>query len=112
MVELIVGKKGKGKTKVLLDLSLIHILEGKNAYTEEELSSHGLPKSLSKQEILQIAIIRYQLNTNSFKKYMPVTIATNVSEESVAAIMENQNLLQGIDVVEAVSYTHLIEEER
>ena len=76
------------------------VLEGKNAYTEEELSSHGLPKSLSKQEILQIAIIRYQLNTNSFKKYMPVTIATNVSEKSVAAIMENQNLLQGIDVVE------------
>ena len=31
---------------------------------------------------------------------MPVTIATNVSEKSVAAIMENQNLLQGIDVVE------------
>lgn len=76
------------------------VLEGKNTYTEEELSSHGLPKSLSKQEILQIAIIRYQLNTNSFKKYMPVTIATNVSEKSVAAIMENQNLLQGIDVVE------------
>ncbi len=76
------------------------ILEGENAYTEEELTSHGLPKSLSKQEILEIAIIRYQLNTNSFKKYMPVTIATNVSEESVAAIMENQSLLQGIDVVE------------
>ena len=76
------------------------ILEGENAYTEEELTFHGLPKSLSKQEILQIAIIRYQLNTNSFKKYMPVTIATNVSEESVAAIMENQSLLQGIDVVE------------
>ena len=76
------------------------ILEGENAYTEEELTSHGLPKNLSKQEILEIAIIRYQLNTNSFKKYMPVTIATNVSEESVAAIMENQSLLQGIDVVE------------
>ena len=76
------------------------ILEGESAYTEEELTSHGLPKSLSKQEILEIAIIRYQLNTNSFKKYMPVTIATNVSEESVAAIMENQSLLQGIDVVE------------
>jgi len=76
------------------------ILEGESAYTEEELTSHGLPKSFSKQEILEIAIIRYQLNTNSFKKYMPVTIATNVSEESVAAIMENQSLLQGIYVVE------------
>ena len=40
------------------------------------------------------------MNTNSFKKYMQVTIATNVSEKSVAAIMENKTGLQGIDVVE------------
>lgn len=76
------------------------ILEGENAYTPEELEKYGLPEQLTKQEILEIAIIRYYLNTNSFKKYMPVTIATNVSEESVAAIMENQSELQGIDVVE------------
>lgn len=44
--------------------------------------------------------MRYELNTNSFKKYMPVTIATNVSEKSVAAIEENKLLLQGIDVLE------------
>ena len=37
---------------------------------------------------------------DSFKKYMQVTIATNVSEKSVAAIMENKTGLQGIDVVE------------
>ena len=76
------------------------ILEGPNAYTEEELTSHGLPLTLTKQEALDIAIIRYLLNTNSFKKYMPVTIATNVSEISVAAIMENKDNLIGIDVVE------------
>lgn len=76
------------------------VLTGNSAYTEEELTSHGLPLELSRQEILDISIIRYQLNTNSFKKYMPVTIATNVSSKSVAAIMENQALLQGIDVVE------------
>lgn len=46
----------------------------------EELAAHSLPEELTKQEILEIAIMRYQLNTNSFKKYMPVTIATNVSE--------------------------------
>ena len=69
--------------------------EGDNAYTEEELSSHGLPSQLTKEEILEIAIIRYELNTNSYKKYMPVTIATNVSEESVAAIMENKTYLSG-----------------
>lgn len=76
------------------------VLYGKDAYTDEELAAHSLPKELTKQEILEIAIMRYQLNTNSFKKYMPVTIATNVSEKSVAAIKENQSALQGIDIVE------------
>ena len=76
------------------------VLSGDRAYTEDELTSHGLPFTLTKQEMLDIATIRYELNTNSFKKYMQVTIATNVSEKSVAAIMENKTGLQGIDVVE------------
>ncbi|MDO4272032.1 MAG: penicillin-binding transpeptidase domain-containing protein [Eubacteriales bacterium] len=89
MVEFLSGSKG---------FSIV--LYGDNAYTAQELESHNLPQQLTPQEILDIAIIRYELNTNSFKKYMPVTIATNVSENSVAAIMENQSQLQGIDVVE------------
>ena len=76
------------------------VLSGDRAYTEDELTSHGLPLTLTKQEMLDIATIRFELNTNSFKKYMQVTIATNVSEKSVAAIMENKTGLQGIDVVE------------
>ena len=44
-------------------------------------------REFTKQELLDVSIIRYLLSTNSFKKYMPVTIATNVSESSVAAIM-------------------------
>ena len=76
------------------------VLYGDNAYTGAELEQYGLPKELTKQEILNIAIMRYELSTNSFQKYMAVTIATNVSESTVAAVMENQNELQGIDVLE------------
>lgn len=76
------------------------VLEGDKAYTQEELEQHHLPEKLTKEEILDICIVRYLLSTNSFKKYMPVTIATNVSEESVASIMENQHKLQGIEVLE------------
>ncbi len=76
------------------------VLYGDDAYSDEELTSHNLPLELTKQEILDLAIIRYELSTNSFKKYMAVTIATNVSEQSVAAIKENQSELQGIDIVE------------
>lgn len=76
------------------------VLYGEDAYTPEELKQYGLPEELSKQEILDIASMRYKLNTNSFQKYMAVTIATNVSESTVAAVMENQSQLQGIDVIE------------
>ena len=76
------------------------VLYGEDAYAPEELEQYGLPKELSKQEILDIASMRYKLNTNSFQKYMAVTIATNVSESTVAAVMENQSQLQGIDVIE------------
>ena len=89
MMEFLTGSKG---------FSIV--LYGTDAYTDEELSSHSLPKELTRQEILNIAIMRYLLNTNSFKKYMPVTVATNVSEKSVAAIQENQSALMGIQVVE------------
>ena len=76
------------------------VLYGEDAYAPEELEQYGLTKELSKQEILDIASMRYKLNTNSFQKYMAVTIATNVSESTVAAVMENQSQLQGIDVIE------------
>ena len=89
MVEYLSGSKG---------FSIV--LYGDKAYTASELEEYGLPEQLSAQEILDISIIRYELNNNSFMKYVPVTIATNVSEESVASIMENQYKLQGIEVVE------------
>ena len=77
------------------------VLYGEDAYKPEELKDYGLPKELtSLEEILDIVIMRYKLNTNSFQKYMAATIATNVSETMVAAVMENQSQLQGISVLE------------
>lgn len=76
------------------------VLEGENAYTDEELETYGMPQKLTKQEILDIVIVRYGLSNNSFQKYVPVTIATDISEEAVASIMENQDELQGIDITE------------
>lgn len=69
-------------------------------YSEEELAQYGLPSSLSKEDILSIVRIRYALSTNSFQKYLAVTIATDVSDETVASIMENKDTLQGIDIAE------------
>ena len=86
------------------------VLYGDNAYTTEELKKYGLPEELTRQEVLDIAIMRYELSTNSFQKYMAVTIATNVSESTVAAVKENQNELQGIDVLEDSSRQYVDDE--
>lgn len=69
-------------------------------YTEAELSAHGLPKELSKEDQLKIVIVRYLLSLTGFQKYMQVTIATNVNDETVAAIRENADSLQGVDIAE------------
>lgn len=60
----------------------------------------GLPEQLTKEETLKIISVRYALSTTSFRKYIPVTIATDVSENTVAAIQENKSLLEGVDVQE------------
>lgn len=70
-------------------------------YTEEELTQAGLPKELSREEILDITYVRYELFTTSFQKYVPVTIATDLSDDSVAQLQEIKNeLTTGIEVQE------------
>ena len=42
--------------------------------------------------------IRYAIGLNSFQKYIPTTVAEDVSDETVAAIMEHLPELQGVDI--------------
>ncbi|MBR6256150.1 MAG: penicillin-binding protein [Lachnospiraceae bacterium] len=64
----------------------------------------------TKEEILKIAIIRYQLSLNSFQKYIATTVATDVNEKTVAYIMENSDALQGVSIVEEAMrrYNHSV----
>ena len=64
----------------------------------------------TKEEILQIAIIRYHLSLNSFQKYIATTVATDVSDKTVAVIMENSDTLQGVSVVQDTirRYNHAV----
>ncbi|MDO4491533.1 MAG: penicillin-binding transpeptidase domain-containing protein [Lachnospiraceae bacterium] len=76
------------------------LVNEKKPYTAEELSSHGLPETLSKEEALKIIIVRYQLSLTSYRKYLSVTVASNVSDATVAAIKENSGLFQGVAISE------------
>lgn len=69
-------------------------------YTSEEKAEHGLPEELTKKEQLQILTIRYLLNNISYQKYLTITVAENVSEATIAAVMERQADLPGVDIEE------------
>ncbi|CUX50525.1 penicillin-binding transpeptidase domain-containing protein [Clostridium sp. C105KSO13] len=57
-------------------------------------------KKLDKPYILKMVNLRYAINLNSFQKFIPTILATDVSDETVAAIMENMDKLDGVDVAE------------
>ena len=54
----------------------------------------------SKTRALQIVTVRYGMHLNSYKRYVPTTIASDVSAETVAVIKENMVDLQGISIGE------------
>lgn len=49
----------------------------------------------------EIAVVRNGLSANYYRKYISTTIATDVSDETVAAINENLDLLQGVSIEES-----------
>lgn len=49
---------------------------------------------------LYITMIRYNLSLNSYQKYITTKIASNVSDETVAAIYESQSELSGVTIAD------------
>ena len=67
-------------------------------YTEAELSQFGLSFRYEKEELLQLLGIRYMLWQNSSHKFIPLTLARDVSEQTVADILENSSVLKGAQI--------------
>ena len=57
-------------------------------------------KGYTKEELLKMVTIRYNMKLTSFRKYVGTTVARDVSEETVAVIMENMDQLEGITIEE------------
>lgn len=74
--------------------------EGKRAYTEEELQNYHLPGTYTAEEVLSIVGIRYMLSLNDYKKYVPVIVAGDVTEQTAAYILENSASLTGVGISE------------
>ncbi len=74
---------------------------GIGAYEDEEdRNSFVEGLGYTKEEVLKIITIRYAMSANSYQKYIATTVANNVSEETVAVVMENEDVLDGVDIAE------------
>ncbi len=56
--------------------------------------------SYPKSTVLKVISIRYAMSANTYQKYIATTIATGVSPKTVAVIMENSDILQGVSIAE------------
>ena len=66
-----------------------------------EKNGYGIDlKNLSKEEVLKLVNVRYAISLNSYQKYIATTIAEDVSDETVADVMENLDTLQGVSIEE------------
>lgn len=68
-------------------------------YDSDTSKSDFIPgNGYSKEDALKILNVRYNMNNNSFQKYITTTIASDVSDKTVAVIMENNNELEGVAI--------------
>ena len=88
-------------------LDVIEYLAGSSVYGvgETEIHEDGesefvVGKGYTKEELLKVISIRYKLSTNSYQKYLSTVIANDVNEYTVAAVKENSDILQGINIEE------------
>lgn len=73
--------------------------------TEEQLMSYlmdryGISEEYDQEMAYKITVVRFAMAQNGYQKYIVTTIATDVSEETVAYVSEHCQELQGIEIVE------------
>ena len=74
--------------------------EGNRLRDEEGKLIFHIGEGYTKEEVLQIVTIRYALRLVEYQVHLGATVATDISEETVAVIMENMEDLQGVSIEE------------
>lgn len=81
-------------------------IDEKSASADEIMSylmgehRYDISRDYSEEMRYKICIVRYNIGQNSFQKYIATTIASDVSDASVAYIKENMNKLTGVNIEE------------
>lgn len=101
---------------------VIDYLAGTKRYAIGEYADPDDKKSFvpgegyTKEELLKIINIRYAMSANSYQKYIATTVASDVNEKTVAVVMENSDVLEGVSIaedtvrkyVDSVYFSHLL----
>ena len=69
-------------------------------HLDEMKDERGNPLLLSDEEALDIFNIRYTMSLTAYKKYEAVPITSHVDEATMVEILENMELLQGVNIEE------------
>lgn len=104
------GKKStddlKYSQKNATPTDVINYLCGENKFAigeyqdKEKKENFVVGQGYTPEELMKMVTIRYAMSLNSFQKYVATTVATDVSEKTVATIMENQDSMEGVDIAE------------
>ncbi len=73
---------------------------GESTDPDNPRDSFVIGKGYTKKQILKLVNIRYAMSLNSYQKYIPTVIATDVGQQTVATIMENSADLMGVAIEE------------
>lgn len=65
-------------------------------------SMYGIAGDMGEERMLQVASLRYAMSGNNYRRYIKTDLAGDVGEETVAAILEHQAVLTGVDVSEGM----------
>ncbi len=66
-----------------------------------EHNKYSISEDYDEKLAYEIAVVRFGLSSNYYQKYISTTIATDVSEETVACINEYGSDLQGVTIMES-----------
>ncbi len=72
---------------------------GIGEYTDPNDKNSFIPGGgYSKSEVLKMVTIRYALTLNGYQKYIATIVATDVSQKTLATVMEHKDELPGVNV--------------
>lgn len=74
--------------------------ESGEPYTEAEKKKYGLPDEWNREDILKLLGVRHELSSQAYQRYLPVTVAEDISREAMTVILENKGELPGVDIEE------------